>query len=1007
MDIAFRVLGPAEIVVDGLPAALQGRRTRGLLAALLLHEGRVVPAAELIALIWDGDAPKTAANQLQIAVHRLRAALSAAGLDGRLGTRDGGYALDLPAGTRVDLHDFRVLASEAADRAAAGDWAAARDTGRAALALWRGPAWGGLGADGPRRAAETERLTVVELVQAAALVLGERAAPVAELRALVAENPYHQRFWYLLILALALRGRPAEALETHAAARERHQRELGTGLGPELAELERAVLRGELRDAVDAVRGWASERATAAAPASPGGLPADIADFTGRAAEGDHVAGILRANPAHRDPAVVVIAGLGGIGKTTFAVRTAHRNAGLFPDGCLFVDLRGFDDTPKETHAVMGDLLHALGVGGQAVPDDPDARLGVYRSVMSGRQVLLVLDNAASEAQVRPLLPVHAASAALVTSRRLLAGLDGAFVVELDVLSPPEALGMLTGIHRDGGRRTDPVALDRIAELTGRHPLALRILGSRTARMCVGDLGEVLSRLSDEKARLDELSDGDGRVRQSIGFGYTDLEPTAARLLRLAAQLPTPRFSAEIASGLLGTDVFDAEEALDELVDAQLLRPVEGAVGVRYVMHDLVRLYAREQGERDEGALGAAYGLLLALAHHADDVLGYRYFPTPPLPDWAPEAHPESLAAIESDPLGWFEEERELLFAMAAEAGPEGWHLASRLANMIDLRALLHPGARLFDEVLAATEDDHGTALLLLARARVHGVVAEYRPGLRALIRAWRLFQRLDDPVRSASAAALASPMLRLLRRISWALHCGEWAVTALAGLDQDDVTVRAQLGWALQYRGEYELYHGESSTALELLGRAVAAMVSAGDRAGEGFGRSGMSLAALRCDDVEACIRHGERSVAILAASGSRSDEAQARVFLAGGYLRAGRIGEAREAVTSAITVLRRLHRPSAMHIALTRLGMLEQSEAQYGEALAAYREAADLAGAHRLLVARANALLGVARAHTALRQWDAARRSAREALAIYESEGRGTEEAVAVLAELPTGSS
>ncbi|MEV0645045.1 BTAD domain-containing putative transcriptional regulator [Phytomonospora sp. NPDC050363] len=953
MDVEFRVLGAAEIVVDGQRAALTGKRTRGLLSALLLNEGRVVQSGELIALVWGTAPPKTAANQLQIAVHRLRSALSDAGLDGRLRTADGGYVLDLPAHARVDIRVFRELAATATGRAAAGEWPAALATGRAALAVWRGHAWDGLDTGTARRHADTaaaEHIAVVELTQAAEVVLGDRAAPVAELRRLTAEHPYHQRFWYLLILALAVRGRPAEALEAHLAARELHQRELGTALGPELGDLERAILRGDLQPAVDAVRAWTFGRAEpAAVPPSPGRLPAELGDFIGRDAEAEHVAGILRGNPDHRDPATIVIAGLGGIGKTSFAVRTAHRHAGLFADGGFFVDLRGFDDEPKDPHAVMGDLLHALGVAGQAVPDDPDARLGVYRSVMAGRRVLLVLDNAASEAQVRPLLPVNAASAALVTSRRLLAGLDGAFVVELDVLTPPEAAGLLAGIRRTGGPATDPAALDRLADLAGRHPLALRILGARAARMSGGELGALLARLGDERARLDELADDDGQVRSSIDHSYRDLGERAARLLRLAALLPTPRFGAEAAAALLETDLFEAEGVLDELLDAQLLRPAEAAegLGLRYVMHDLVRLYARERAREDAGdggeALGRAYELMLVLAHHADDALGYRYYPSPELPGWAPKPEESSLAAVGGNPRGWFAEERELLLGIIARAGGElAWRVTCTLVNHLDLSGSAHDAIALLEGALGRVEDAGARAFLDLARSRSSRAHRHEATALLSAGRARRHFLARGDLLRAAAAAVQLAESARLCHH-HWAVRAtSDWALATLASLPQDDPAVLAQTGWALKERGVFEYFAAGAEAARSWFVRAAPVMRAGGDLCGEGRALGALAIVEMRDDEWRAAgIRRGTQAAGILGLVGDRPEELFMLVSLAEGLTLDGRAEEAHGIIVEALAGTRRLRQPQRTMTALLTLGQTLRAMGRPHEAIAPLNEA------------------------------------------------------------------
>ncbi|GLZ80802.1 SARP family transcriptional regulator [Actinorhabdospora filicis] len=920
--IELRVLGSPEVAVDDDVRPIKGARTRALYAALVLNAGKVLPAADLIATVWGADAPKTAANQLQIAVHRLRGVLTEAGLDGALITREPGYILLPPEGTVIDLAVFRELASRARARAAAGDWTGARDEGRRALARWRGPVADGVDADRLRRIADTmsgEHLDVVELVHAAETLTGDHTATVAELKRLALTAPHRPRLTYLLVLGLALRGRAAEALETYQAVR-------GTA-GRELTALERDILRDDLEPSRATLRSW-----YAAEPATPGGgphrLPEDLRDFVGRGDERDRVRRVLADNVTDPHPATITVTGLGGVGKTTLAVRAATENAKLFPDGILYVDLRGADDEPRSSHDVLGELLHTLGVHGETVPDDHDARLGLYRSVLTGLTLLIVLDNASGEAQVRDLLPIHPASAAIVTSRRLLA-LDGAHTLELDVLAREDAVRLAQGVDR----RIDRPTAERLVDLSGGHPLALRILASRTGRRGV----------TDEEV-FDELIEGD--LWRVFEASYRDLPPRPARLLRLAGLLPHAPFGPELAAALLDTTVADAERVLDELVDAQLLRIVELGRGFRYTLHDLVRRYGRRLAEDDDAherhaALRRAYRTLLALAWHADDALGYRYHPTPPLPPWAPTVDD---AEVRDAPAEWFADDHDLLVRAVVHAIDIGetetaWRLAACLVNVFDLHAHLPEAIALFERVATVHHDAAVTMRLALSRA--YGALGRHTEQLRAA--GW-VRRTATDPLLTAAAAVQIAYAARMLGRPTAATLAYDWAHARLGGLDAADVRGRAQLGWLLRERALTAYVQGDAEVAHAHFSRALAEITAVGDVPGQGRVLGGLAASRNLAGFHSGAVAPAENAVSLLAAVGDRVEIGACRVVLAEAYLGSGRMEDATAQIGTALTEIRALRRPLHTVYALRGLGRILLAAGRVDEAVAALREALQL---------------------------------------------------------------
>ncbi|MGH3622994.1 MAG: BTAD domain-containing putative transcriptional regulator, partial [Sciscionella sp.] len=491
--------------------AIGGPKQRTLLAALLLHAGHVVAVSQLLDMLWGDDPPKTATTQVQGLVSQLRRALTPdCGGYSPLLTRHPGYLLEVAPG-ELDINVFDEQVAQARADAAAGRLAKAADELRAALRVWRGPALGGIDAEEivqvevPRL--RERYLAVLEERIEADLKLGRHADLVGECQALVAEYPFQERLRYQLMLALYRSGRQAEALEVFRQGRQILGDELGLEPGQGLRQLEQAVLLAD--PSLDLAPTVPMAAASNQVPV-PAQLPADIADFTGRAKQVSEICDLLAAEQRDaRNSAAIVLAavsGKPGVGKTTLAVHCAHLLREEFPDGQLYVNLRGANAQPLAPAEVLERFLRALGLDGGAIPEDEQARGELYRSRLAGRRMLVVLDNAEREAQVRPLLPGTAGSAVLVTSRVRLAGLPGVRQLELDILEPEQAvelLGRLVGPERVAA---DPTVAERIAELCGHLPLALRVAGAKLTARPHWSLARLLGRLADERHRLDELS---------------------------------------------------------------------------------------------------------------------------------------------------------------------------------------------------------------------------------------------------------------------------------------------------------------------------------------------------------------------------------------------------------------------------------------------------------------------------------------------------------------------
>ncbi|WP_406125351.1 BTAD domain-containing putative transcriptional regulator [Streptomyces sp. NBC_00989] len=589
--LRFSVLGPVRAWRGPVSLPTGSPQQRALLAALLLREGRTATAGELIDALWGDDPPSQALAAVRTYASRLRKSLDA----GVLVSESGGYAVrGLPEGA-LDVAEVHDLANEAEKAKSAGDLCHARDLLGRALALWDGEPLAGLPgpyAEAQRVRLEEWRLQLLESRLDMDLEQGCHAEAVSELTALTAAHPLRERLRELLMLALYRSGRQAEALAVYADTRRLLADELGVDPRPGLRELQNRILQAD--------PGLAEPSAPAAetvtAPVRPHQLPATVPDFTGRVSFVSELSDVL-ASAEGRVMAVSALAGIGGVGKTTLAVHVAHQARSTFPDGQLYVDLQGAGSRAAEPETVLGAFLRALGTPDSAIPDSLEERSALYRSALDGRRVLVLLDNARDAAQVRPLLPGMEGCAALVTSRVRMVDLAGAHLVDLDVMSPEEALQLFTkivGAERVAAERES--ALDVVAAC-GFLPLAIRIAASRLAARRTWTVSVLAAKLADERRRLDELQAGDLAVKATFELGYGQLEPAQKRAFRLLGLADGPDISLAAAAAVLDLPAEETEDVLESLVDTSL---VESAAPGRYRYHDLVRLYARACAERDE-----------------------------------------------------------------------------------------------------------------------------------------------------------------------------------------------------------------------------------------------------------------------------------------------------------------------------------------------------------------------------------------------------------------------
>ena len=623
--LAFHILGPLQVTHADAPVMLGGPRERVLLAALLTEHGRVVSVDGLARALWGDRPPATARHQVAIGVSRLRKALAMAGA-GRevIATCTPGY---LVAGGWLDARCFEERAKQAHEALAAGDRQEAARLLSAGLSLWRGPALNGIDrpfAEIEAARLEERRLTVTEEHIGLELDLGRHEELVGDLLALVRAHPLRERLRGLLMLALHQAGRRAEALAVYQDGRRQLVEALGVEPGPQLRAVHQALLRDEPARRQGALPGQpgdpppqqdhagrvqlgpsASARRDPVLPV-PAQLPPDVRGFVGRRAELDALdelaamPGAAANGAGDRPLRVGIISGVAGVGKTGLALHWGHGAMHRFPGGQLYADLRGYDpdQEPLPPGAALEQFLRALGVPGEQIPGALDERAALFRSVLHGRQVLIVLDNARNPEHVRRLLPGSSSCVVLVSSRdRLddLVALEGARLYRLGVLHPDEASDLLSRMA--GDRRIDPATANRIAALCGRLPLALRIAAARLAIQPDGAAAGLADRLADEQRRLAELSQTHRGVQASFALSYRELPTPAAMLFRLLGLLDATDIAAWTAAALMGASEQQAEDLLDQLVRGGLLELAgrDCAGQVRYRLHDLMRLYARER----------------------------------------------------------------------------------------------------------------------------------------------------------------------------------------------------------------------------------------------------------------------------------------------------------------------------------------------------------------------------------------------------------------------------
>jgi DNA-binding SARP family transcriptional activator/tetratricopeptide (TPR) repeat protein len=941
--LSFGVLGPLE--VDGKDSALPVKQ-RVMLASLLLSANRVVSLDGLIGALWDEAPPPSARITAQGHLKRLRQNLGPQA-GGRIITRDPGYLIE--AGPdELDLHRFTRLRDRAKLAAVNGDLEGAAELYRDALALWRGDPLADVPSPVLHRTEVPRlvelRLRTVELRADAELRLGRPGDLVAELQQLSRAEPLREGLHTRLMLALYLCGRQGEALATFRAIDRRLRTELGISPGPELDHLHQRILAADpalsngLPFPPDESASPASPQPVPGRaaddrlhPVKPAQLPGDTADFTGRDNQVKMLCDLLTAQPVPQRPGSVVIcaiAGMAGIGKTALAVHVAHQVQPRFPDGQLYVTLRGAVSALKPAEVLLR-LLRDLGDLDPAIPAGEAERAARYRSLLAGKKVLIVLDDAQDAAQVRPLLPGSAGCAVIVTSRAAPANLAGAVQLSLDVLSSDEARDLFAEIVGPPRAAAAPEATAAVLACCSGLPLAVRIAAARLASRPAWSIAHLATRLADERGRLAELAVGDMAVRASFAVSYDALPGASpdsadpAWVFRLLGLPEMAELSLPAVVALAGKPAAQVASALETLADAHL---AQSPVPDRYRLHDLLRRYSAELARQVDGQeeRDAAISRLLRWYAVRAVAAARTLTPSRDFPLIIPE--PAKLSALGiADPaaaLSWFEAEQANLAIAARLAASLGqhdiavqiqvamWEFFVRTSHAEDCLALSQVGvasARLLG-------DDAALSYALMALGWAYGMTQRQNDAALCLTEALRIRRRTGDRIGETLALGNLAVNLNRQGRFEEAIGCQRAALDILAQIGEQH-SPRAcmllnNLADTLRCLNRYD-------EALVYLEQAVALGDDAGDRFGTAITATTLGQTFLGLGRYEDAVSHCQRALGIQSGTAPESfSRADALCTLASALAALGRRQEARETWLIALPLLDRLRDPRATDV-------------------------------------------------------------------------------------------
>ncbi len=925
-DVRFSILGPARAWRGNAELDLGPPTRQALLALLLAAGGQPVTMSAIIDVLWGEDAPNSAVNLVHRHVGALRR-LAEPGLPHRatgsvILPGSGGYRMIVDADT-LDLLRFRRLSEHAVRAAEAGNPTQATELFAEAMALWRGQVAAGV----PDRIRTQPVFLSVAREQ---LVAARRAAtaalaspPVSEdivtgIQRLADVNPLDEDLHAALVLLLAATGQQADALATYRTMRDRLSDELGIDPGPQLRAARDQVL----------VAPPAPATPVAATRVVPTQLPADLASFTGRAAELARARTLLGG--VSTAPVITTIVGMAGVGKTTLAVRLAHDIAAHFPDGQFYVNLRGFD--PSESvvspdEALRG-FLEALGVAPQGMPSDQDGRSSLYRSLLAGRRVLVLVDNARDADAVRPLLPGAAGCMTIVTSRHQLRGLvarNGAHPLTLGLLSAAESEQFL--VHRLGATRitAERTAVDEIISRCGRLPLALAVVAARVATSPSLSLADVAADLYNGGGALAD-PDGELDVRNVFSWSCGALRPATRRLFRLLGEHPGPELSVPAVASLTDLPPELTRTLLDELAGVHLL--CERSPG-RYMLHDLLFAYARElAGKESEEDRRAARHRLLDHYLHGASAAAATLFPYHTKVPVDPPSAGVIDVALGSYQLArkWLRTELPVLFSIVTQADDTGfaghvWRTAAALELFLDRQGRRSDQVTVQLAALVSARRDgdrYGIAYTTRALGHAYSRAGDDRGAREYLPKALRLFGELGNRDGEAETSRNIAFLANTSGEHRPALDHYDHALTAYRSIENEtgEAAVLNEIGWTL-------IMLGDHSGALDYCRRSVALHAATGNRNGEAAASDSLGYAYHHLGEYDKAIAHFQDALRIYQDISDRYLEADTLHHIGQSAMASGDLDTARRAWDDALDILNEIGHPDAAAVLDKRLAL------------------------------------------------------------------------------------
>jgi DNA-binding SARP family transcriptional activator/tetratricopeptide (TPR) repeat protein len=974
----FRLLGDVQAWHDGHRIALGGHRQRCVLAVLLLEPGSVLPVSRIVARAWPADPPETATDLVTSYVSRLRKSLAPAADQLDLVSHRPGYLARIDPGL-IDAHRFaRLLRDARRDREGLDPERARARLGQA-LELWHGTPMADL--DSPwlgeqRSRFEQTRLDAVELLADIELEAGRPDRIAALVRELAEAHPERERLTVLAVRTLIALGEPGRAVDL--ASRAIHTlRSQGLDPSPALRQVQLEALRPK------------EQPARARGGIGHAQLPPDTPAFTGRRRELEDLTVLVGDGRAAEGLVICTVDGMPGIGKTAFAIHAAHQLAPHFPDGQLFVDLHGFTPgtEPVRPELALDRILRTLGVAPQVIPLDPEERAALYRDRLAATRTLIVLDNAVSEAQVRPLLPGAPGCLVLVTSRRRLAGLDDAHGISLGVLPDADATALFTAIAGPGRVPAGDAALGQAIALCGNIPLAIRIAAARLKNRSSWPLRYLAARLRDAQ-RLTELDDGERSLDAALTVSYDHLTNEEQRMFRHLGLHPGSDIDVFAACALAGVPRESADLLLEALVDHNLLmQPTTG----RYQLHDLVLIYTRtlsgpETPPDKEAALARLLNYYLYTARRADQLLAHRTVNHSPPVESVPSAAPSLTSDVQA--AFWMETERVNLTAMvdyAAEQGPPTYAVALPIAVHSSLRTHGHwpLSQRLQQAALAAaqrTHDRHGQANALCCLGDIQVVTSQFALAADTFTRALEAYQESGDRTGQANARASRAQVHHQTAHFAQAIQDLELALATYRHLGDG----LGQAG-ALTTLGAVQRLTGQYTEAQETLENALELYARVGHRLGQAEALRALGELQHQTAHYDDAALALDQSLDLYQQLGHRLGQAMALMSLGQVQLLTGHHALAEQTLRTALELNRQLGYLAGQAEALTALGRVQHSMQRHAEAHETLRQTILLCRKLDQRLGQADALTVLAGVQRALGHYEDAADSHRRALDLY----------------------